>query len=278
MQVHRYDGPWTDIDEDVKRNNLLLRYSDRTQSGGWNVALMGYDATWNSPDQMPRRAVESGLISELGSIDTTLGGDTSRYSFSGSWAADVGTGRMRANAYMIDYDLELFSNFTYFLDDPSTAINSSSATIARSRAAKWRTRSAATRARATRSARCCATTTSPTSGCSTRGAPAGRHHPQRQRRRAQPRLLLLERNTLERPLPHAARRARRPLRLRRHEQRARGELRLRGRADVRAEGEPDLLRDERPELYLSAGNGFHSNDARGTTITIDPTSGDPADR
>jgi outer membrane receptor protein involved in Fe transport len=32
------------------------------------------------------------------------------------------------------------------------------------------------------------------------------------------------------------------------------------------------------ELYLSAGQGFHSNDARGTTITIDPVSGDPADR
>jgi outer membrane receptor protein involved in Fe transport len=102
----------------VKRNNLLLRFSDGTESGGWNVALMGYDATWNSPDQIPRRAVENGLISELGSIDTTLGGDTSRYSLSGSWAADVGAARMRANAYVIDYDLELFSNFTYFLDDP----------------------------------------------------------------------------------------------------------------------------------------------------------------
>ena len=118
VQVHRYDGPWTDVDEDVKRNNLLLRYSDRTENGGWNVALMGYDAEWNSADQIPRRAVDGGMISALGSVDKTLGGDTSRYSLSGSWAADIGSGRMRANAYAIDYDLELFSNFTYFLDDP----------------------------------------------------------------------------------------------------------------------------------------------------------------
>ena len=32
------------------------------------------------------------------------------------------------------------------------------------------------------------------------------------------------------------------------------------------------------ELYLSAGQGFHSNDARGTTISIDPVSGVPSDR
>jgi outer membrane receptor protein involved in Fe transport len=32
------------------------------------------------------------------------------------------------------------------------------------------------------------------------------------------------------------------------------------------------------ELYLSGGLGFHSNDARGTTITVDPVSGDPAQR
>src|SRR5262245_60440407 len=46
VQAHRYDGPWVDIDEDVERNNLLLRYSTRTDDGGWNVALMGYDAQW----------------------------------------------------------------------------------------------------------------------------------------------------------------------------------------------------------------------------------------
>jgi hypothetical protein len=119
VQVHRYDGPWVNIKEDVERNNLLLRYSgEGSNDGTWDVAFMGYDAQWNSADQIPRRAVESGLISALGSIDTSLGGETSRYSLSGSWNAEVGAGRARLNAYTIDYDLNLFSNFTYFLDDP----------------------------------------------------------------------------------------------------------------------------------------------------------------
>jgi hypothetical protein len=119
VQAHRYDGPWTDVDENVKRNNALLRYGAAGSAGGrWDVAFMGYDARWSSADQIPRRAVESGLVSRLGSIDTSLGGETSRYSLSGSWTAELRSGRARLNAYAIDYDLSLFSNFTYFLDDP----------------------------------------------------------------------------------------------------------------------------------------------------------------
>jgi hypothetical protein len=118
LQLHRYDGPWTDIEEDVRRENLLLRYSSQTDAGRWNVTLMGYDAQWRSADQIPRRAVDLGLISALGSLDTTLGGETSRYSISGGWSGAVGDGELRVNAYAIDYELDLFSNFTYFLDDP----------------------------------------------------------------------------------------------------------------------------------------------------------------
>lgn len=32
------------------------------------------------------------------------------------------------------------------------------------------------------------------------------------------------------------------------------------------------------EYFLNCGRGFHSNDARGTTITVDPKTGDPAER
>ena len=119
LQTHRYDGPWVDLDEDLERENVLLRYAgEGAQGGRWNVALMGYGAEWNSADQVPRRAVDAGLVSELGSIDSSLGGKTSRHSLSGAWAAGLGGGRVRLNAYTIDYDLSLFSNFTYFLDDP----------------------------------------------------------------------------------------------------------------------------------------------------------------
>ncbi len=119
-QGHAYDGPWVDIEEDLDRLNGVLRYSQQTESGTeWDVMLMGYDATWNSPDQIPQRAIDSGLVDRLGSLDRTTGGETSRYSLSGSLLRSFDGGRqLHAHAYAIDYDLELFSNFTYFLDDP----------------------------------------------------------------------------------------------------------------------------------------------------------------
>ncbi|MGO4550241.1 TonB-dependent receptor [Lysobacter sp. 2RAF19] len=118
VEAQGYDGPWHDIDEDVHKRNAFLRYSAPAGSGRFSLTAMGYDNRWNSPDQIPQRAVTEGLIDRLGSIDTTLGGDSSRYSLSGSWSGDALGGTFDANAYAIRYRLSLWSNFTYSLDDP----------------------------------------------------------------------------------------------------------------------------------------------------------------
>jgi hypothetical protein len=113
-----YDGPWTDIDEDVRKINGLLKLSQENDERHWAVTGMFYDNEWNSADQIPQRAVEQGLIDEFGSIDTTLGGDSSRYSLSFAWEHEHASHRSEWNAYVIDYDMNLWSNFTYLLDDP----------------------------------------------------------------------------------------------------------------------------------------------------------------
>ncbi|WP_101757389.1 TonB-dependent receptor [Oceanicoccus sp. KOV_DT_Chl] len=114
LEVNQYDGPWTDIDEDLKKTNLLLKYSQMVNEGLFDITLMGYDNSWNSADQIPTRAVSNGLIDELGSIDDTAGGESSRNSLSTSWRGD----QFQVSAYATQYDLQLWSNFTYFLDDP----------------------------------------------------------------------------------------------------------------------------------------------------------------
>lgn len=118
-EVQRYDGPWTQLDEDVRKRNALLRYSQPLGGGRGHVMLMGYRNTWNSPDQIPQRAVSSGLISDYGSLDTALGGDSSRYSLSAGWQGPAVAGQLDVSAYVIDYSLKLWSNPTYFLDDPT---------------------------------------------------------------------------------------------------------------------------------------------------------------
>jgi hypothetical protein len=117
-ELQAFDGPWDDIDENVKKKVGLLKYSGTVGAGRAQVALMAYDNEWNSPDQIPERAVEQGLISEFGSIDKTVGGEASRYSISGGWVGTALGGRLSAEAYAIDSSLSLFSNFTYLLDDP----------------------------------------------------------------------------------------------------------------------------------------------------------------
>ncbi len=117
-ELQTYDGPWTDLDEDVRKKNFLARYSNDIAGGRAHFMFMGYDNQWNSPDQIPSRAVRTGEISRFGSIDTTLGGESSRYSLSGAWQGAALGGELNANVYVIDYDFSLWSNFTYFLDDP----------------------------------------------------------------------------------------------------------------------------------------------------------------
>lgn len=113
LEANRYDGPWSDIDEDVDKLNLLLKQTVALQDGYLSVALMAYDNQWNSADQIPARAVEQGIIDDLGSLDDSVGGESSRYSLSVNWQQAGWQGA----AYLIRYDLNLWSNFTYFLDD-----------------------------------------------------------------------------------------------------------------------------------------------------------------
>jgi outer membrane receptor protein involved in Fe transport len=108
-----YDGPW-ELEENLEQHKFYLSYAFDLAGGRARVGLQGYDGEWDSTDQVPRRAVESGLIDELGFLDPDLGGSTERYALT----AELDFDRWRTGGYVVDYDFELFSNFTYFLDDP----------------------------------------------------------------------------------------------------------------------------------------------------------------
>lgn len=113
-----YDGPWTDISEDLSKLNGMLRWTGSGDELHYGLTLMFYDASWNSADQVPTRAVEQGLIDPFGSLDTDLGGESRRTSLSGhvAWSRNGADSVIRA--YLIDYRMQLWSNFTYLLDDP----------------------------------------------------------------------------------------------------------------------------------------------------------------
>ena len=111
------NGPWVNPD-DYRKYNGVLRYSGGNAQNGFSITGMGYQASWNSTDQIPLRAVEDGEIGRFGAVDPTDGGDARRYSLSAEYQRSDAGSTTLAVAYWIDSHLDLFSNFTYDLDDP----------------------------------------------------------------------------------------------------------------------------------------------------------------
>ena len=104
------DGPW-DNPERLRRGSVL----GRLEVGEWAVTGLAYGSTWRSTDQIPKRAVDSGRISPLGFVDGTDGGRTSRFILSARRSPDASSDLV---VYVQKYQLNLWSDFTYFLDDP----------------------------------------------------------------------------------------------------------------------------------------------------------------
>jgi hypothetical protein len=117
IEAMHNDGPFTRPD-DYQKLNAVLRYSEGYANNGFNVALMAYKADWNSTDQIPLRAVQDGQIGRNDAIDNTDGGKAHRYSLSGAWRRTTDDSASKVNAYIIANQLDLWSNFTYFMDDP----------------------------------------------------------------------------------------------------------------------------------------------------------------
>lgn len=117
LEVEHNDGPW-DRPDNYRKVNGVIRYSRGDTVNGFSITGMGYTAKWNSTDQVPKRAITSGLIGRFGSIDNTDGGDTYRYSGSLEWQRSGSNTSTKVTAYGFGYNLNLFSDFTYFLDDP----------------------------------------------------------------------------------------------------------------------------------------------------------------
>lgn len=117
LEAYGNDGPYVHPD-DYRKINGLMRYSQRDGGDEFAVTAMLYDGKWNSTDQVPQRAIDSGLLPRFGSLDPSDGGKAARQSASLNWSRSGETGETHVTAYAVHSRLDLFSNFTFFLDDP----------------------------------------------------------------------------------------------------------------------------------------------------------------
>jgi hypothetical protein len=118
LEFNAYDGPWI-LPENARRWNGLLRWVSSDATDRFALTAMGYDGRWTSSDQIPQRAINQNLVDRFGNLDPSNGGTSSRYSLLADWSRKTDDrGQWHADAFLSRYDLQLFSNFTYFLDDP----------------------------------------------------------------------------------------------------------------------------------------------------------------
>jgi hypothetical protein len=117
LELLHNDGPFTRPD-DYQKVNGVLRYSRGYANNGWSVTAMAYHGLWHSTDQIPERAVNDGRIGRFDLVDDTDGGEARRTSLSGVWRQTTSDSASKVNAYIIRNQLDLWSNFTYFMDDP----------------------------------------------------------------------------------------------------------------------------------------------------------------
>lgn len=121
FEYYHNDGPWVNP-EDFRKYNGVLRYSWGDAQNGFNITAMAYAAEGFATNQIAKRAVDPGFIDRLGSLDPSDGSDSSRYSLSAAWHHIAANSMTNANVYVINWNLDLFSNFTYFLDFPDLDI------------------------------------------------------------------------------------------------------------------------------------------------------------
>lgn len=116
LEAYHHDGPWENPD-DYQKFNGVVGYSVGDDSQGWSITGRGYHGRWDSSDQVAASAVRDDLISFYDSLDDTTGGNSQRYSLQAEWHRANAGSATKVMAYGFYYDLDLFSNFTYFLTD-----------------------------------------------------------------------------------------------------------------------------------------------------------------
>jgi hypothetical protein len=115
-ELKNYDGPWN-LPQELRKKSGVLRWTRTAGAHSFSILALGYDNRWNAADQVPLRLLKRAAIDRFSQIDSTLGGAAERYSLSAEWVRSAGQGGQRAQVYALRSDLDLFSNFTYFLDN-----------------------------------------------------------------------------------------------------------------------------------------------------------------
>ena len=113
------DGPF-ESPQNFRRINLLGKYHRSFKDNSrLNVTLSRFSSNWDASGQIPNRLVANGQISRFGAVDDTEGGTTSRTNILLDHTKTIDNQSfIKTKGFYSLYDFTLFSNFTFFLENP----------------------------------------------------------------------------------------------------------------------------------------------------------------
>lgn len=113
------DGPF-ESPQNFNRLNLFGKYvSFSPNNDKLSLTVSRFTSRWDASGQIPQREVDNGNITRFGAIDDTEGGNTERTNFNVEFDKYINNKtKLQTNAYYSQYAFELYSNFTFFLEDP----------------------------------------------------------------------------------------------------------------------------------------------------------------
>ena len=116
-----FTNSYFDNAQHFKRFNGMAKYTGQL-SEKTSLTLLGshFNSDWNASGQIPDRAVNEGVISRFGSIDPSEGGRTDRTNaYVVLTTALPHDAVLRQQVYYSNYHFNLFSNFTFYKDNPT---------------------------------------------------------------------------------------------------------------------------------------------------------------
>lgn len=113
------NGPFLNDNRYFRANLLGKMTMNPSSRDELSVTATFQKSQWNASGEIPLRAVSAGTLDRFGAIDPSEGGKTLRTTARINYHYDtLSGGQFFANAYGQYYQFDLFTNFTFFLNDP----------------------------------------------------------------------------------------------------------------------------------------------------------------
>ena len=116
---YMYTNGYFDNPQDFDRMNIFGKYRGKISTNNiLSLSASTFSSKWSASGQIPERALHSGLIGFFGAIDPNEGGHTHRSNLNAQLQTNLGNGdAIKNQLYYTNYDFELYSNFTFFLNN-----------------------------------------------------------------------------------------------------------------------------------------------------------------